>query len=543
MSPAPLKRAACAWLIALLCGCASSQPAAQHAPRTLVFTGLAGEPDNLNPMLSGSADLDNFSRLYMSYLVDSDDRGRLIPEIADRVPSQANGGISHDGTTIVYHLRHGVRWQDGAPLTARDVVFSLHALLNPANNVATRVGYSEVASIAARGDDLVSVKLKEPFAPFTAYFFGPQGGAALLPQHLLARYPNLNRVAYNQAPVGAGPFRVVKWRHADSITFVANPTYWRGKPAIDKIVYRIVPAPNTRLQLLQTGEVDAYFDVDPQLLPQLQAVSGAHVALTPVNDIHVLQFNVRDPILADVRLRRAISMALDRPQLLAAATHGSGVTVDADQPRNGWAYDPNVPPIRYDVAAAKRLLDADGWKTGPGGIRTKDARPLDLTLTISPQSTNGSTLVATILQADLRTIGVDVTIKTVTPALFVAPAASGGLLAAGRYQLAYNAWWVIGPDPDDTWNFGCAEIPPHGYNYYFWCDARANAAMYAALRTYAQPKRAADYAVVQRRIVDNLPIVALWQVRMPNAYRARLHGVSPSPFGSMFWNAWSWTLE
>jgi len=538
-----LTRLAVTATLACLCACASSKPATPHAAKTLVFTGLAGEPDNLNPMLSGSADLDSFSRLYMSYLVDSDDHGQLVPEIADRVPTQANGGISADGKTVVYHIRHGVRWQDGAALTARDIVFSLEAVLNPANNVVTRVGYSEVASIAAHGDDLVTVRLKEPFAPFTAYFFGPQGGAALLPQHLLARYPNLNRVTYNQAPIGAGPYRVVKWRHADSITFVANPSYWRGKPSIDKIVYRIVPAPNTRLQQLQTGEVDAYFDVDPQLLPQLRAVPGVHVALTPVNDIHVLQFNVRDPILADAQLRRAISLAIDRPQLLAAATHGSGVTVDADQPRNGWAYDPSVPPLRYDVAAAKRLLDADGWKAGPGGIRTKDGHPLDLTLTISPQSTNGSTLVATILQANLRTLGVDVTIKTVTPTLFVAPAASGGLLAAGKYQLAYNAWWVIGPDPDDTWNFGCAEIPPNGYNYYFWCDHRADTAMYAALRTYDRKQRIADYAVVQRRIVDDLPIVALWQVRMPNAYRTRLHGVSPSPFGSMFWNAWTWTLD
>jgi len=530
-------------VLALLCACGS--PAPQHASqKTLVFTGLAGEPDNLNPLLSASADLDTFSHLYISYLLDSDDHGRLYPEIADRVPTQANGGISRDGKTIVYHIRHGVKWQDGVPLTARDVVFSARAVLNPANNVPQRVGYSEIATIVAPSDDTVVVHLRRPFSPFPSYFLGPQGGAGgLLPAHLLARYHDLNHVAYNQAPVGSGPFRVVKWRHADSVTLVANPTYWRGKPAIDTIVYRIIPSPNTRLQQLQTGEADAYFDVDPQLLPQLQGIPGVHVALTPVGDIHVLQFNVRDPVVSDVRLRRAMAMAIDRQKLIAAATHGSGIIVDADQPRNGWAYDPHVPPVRYDPSAAKRALDADGWHPGPGGIRVKNGAPLDVTLTISPQSVNGSTLVATILQSDLRAVGVGVTIKQLPPGLFIDPAAAGGLLAAGKYQLAYDAWWIIGPDPDDSWNFGCAQIPPNGLNFYFWCDPRADAAMTDALLTYDRARRIADYSVVQRRIASELPILPLWQVRMPDAYRTRLHGVSPSPAGSAFWNAWTWTLD
>ena len=124
----------------------------------------------------------------------------------------------------------------------------------------------------------------------------------------------------------------MRWAHGDSITFAANPFYWRGKPRIDRLVYRIIPDPNTRLAQLRTGEVDAYFDVDPQLLPQVQSIPAVRVALTPVNDLHVLRFNLRDPILRDVRVRRAIAMAIDRQTLLAAATHGSGIIVNADQP-------------------------------------------------------------------------------------------------------------------------------------------------------------------------------------------------------------------
>ncbi len=521
-------------------GCAPSNSAARE--RTLVFTGLAGEPDTLNPLVNPSDDLRNLSHLYMSLLVESDDHGNLIPELAEQVPTVQNGGISADCRTIVYHLRPSLRWQDGAPLGARDVVFTYRAVMNPANNVPTRVGYAEVDGIRAPDARTVVVHLRRCFSPIVAYFLGPQGIAAILPEHLLARYANLNRVAYNQAPIGSGPFRVVKWKHGDAIEFAANPLYWRGRPGIDRMVYRIVPDPNTRLEQLQTGEVDAYFDVDPQLLPQLRTVPGARITMTPLDDIHVLQFNLRDSVAGDAGVRQAIARAIDRPRLIAAATHGAGIVVDGDQPRNGWAYDARLPATPYDPSAARRLLDEAGWRVGSRGVRMKDGKPLDVTLAIAPQGINGSALVATVVQHYLADVGIAVTIKQYPPALVWGPKAAGGILASGRYQLAYNAWWVLGPDPDDTWNFACEEFPPAGQNNYFWCDRSADAAMHDALATFDRTRRVRDYAVVQRALVRDLPELALWQVRMPDAYRNTLKGVAPSPAGSTFWNAWSWRL-
>ena len=492
------------------------------------MSGLAGEPDSLNPLLSNMADELNFSHLYMSYLIEDDARGNAIPEMAAQVPTLENGGISSDQQTITYHLRPHLRWQDGAPLTARDVVFSYRAVINLKNNVPTRVGYTDVASLRAPDDRTVVVRLRRRFSPFVQYFFGPQGQSALLPAHLLQGRPDLNQTPFNQQPIGAGPFRVVHWEHGDRIVLEANPYYWRGKPQIEQIVYRIIPDPNTRLEQLRTGEVDAYFDVDPQLLPQAQSVPDVHVALTPINDMHVLRFNLRDPTLSDVRLRRAIAMAIDRRTLLAAATHGSGIIVNADQPFGGWAYDPTTPSIPYDPAGARRLLHG---------------RAPSLTLAISPQIVNGSPLVAAILQENLRAVGVHVTIKQYPSAMFYGPAALGGILAGGRYQLAYDAWWVLGSDPDDSWNLACDQIPPAGLNYSFWCAADADAAMKGALTTVDQTRRKADYAIVQRAIARDLPVFPLWEVRIPDAYRTYVRGVAPPTGGSTFWNAWSWRLD
>lgn len=522
----------------LLAGCA--HPAAHIS--TLTFTGLAGEPDTLNPLVSSAADNFNLSHLYMSFLLESDDRGRLIPEAASQVPSTSNGGVSSDGRTIAYHLRRGMRWQDGAPLTAQDVVFTYREVVNPANNVLSRVGYDQIDAIRAPDAQTVIIHLRRPFSPILAYFFAPQGNVALLPRHLLSGYPNLNHVAYNELPIGSGPFRVVEWRRGDRVVFAANPLYWRGRPHIDRLIYAIVPDPVTRLEQLQTGESDAYFDVDPQLLPQLRRIRGVRLIVTPVNDIHVLQFNLRDPVGGDISVRRAIAYAIDRSKLIQAATHGAGIPIDGDQPSNGWAFDPHLPAIGYDPERAGQVLDEAGWRTGAGGTRFKDGRPLHLTLAIAPQGINGSPLVATVIQQYLHLVGIAVTIKSYPPGLMWEPQPAGGILASGNYQLAYNAWWTLGPDPDDTWNFACDQMPPVGENAYFWCDRAADAAMHDALRTFDRTRRIADYAAVQRALISDLPLLPLWQVVMPDAFRVKVDNFAPSPAGSTFWNAWNWRV-
>lgn len=510
----------------------------------LTFTGLAGEPDSLNPLVSATgSDLYDFSHLYLSYLVDVDDQGHFVPEIAIRVPSTANGDISPDGLTIVYHLRRRVTWQDGVPLTARDVIFTYRAMMNPKNNVPSRLGYDYIKKVEALDAYTVVVRLAKPFSPIVAYFEAPQAPTAILPAHLLERYSDLNHVQFNVLPVGSGPFRVVEWEHGDHVTLKANPLYWRGKPKIDEIIYKVIPNHNTQVEQLRTHEVDAYFGVDPQLLPQVRSIRGLTLKLTPITDFHDLHFNLRDSMVSDVRVRQAIAHAIDRPRLVEVATHGAGIPTDSDQPLLSWAYDSKLPHISYDPSKARQILDAAGWRVGTDGIRSMNGQRLTLQLAITPTGVGGSRLVATVIQGDLHTIGIEVTIKEYAPGLMWATAQGGGVLASGRYQMAYDAWWLLGPDPDDSWNFGCDQFPPAGQNWYFWCNKRADAAMHDALSTFVLSRRARDYRIVQTELVCDLPMLPLWQVKRPDAYINQLRGVSPSPAGSTFWNAWAWKIQ
>jgi peptide/nickel transport system substrate-binding protein len=243
-----------------------------------------------------------------------------------------------------------------------------------------------------------------------------------------------------------------------------------------------------------------------------------------------------------VRIRRAIAHAIDRTKLIVVATHGAGIQVEGDQPENGWAYDRKIRPLSYDPREAQRLLDQAGWHTGAGGFRRKNGRPLEIGLAIAPQGINGSGIVATTVQRYLAVVGIDVAIKQYAPGLMWEPKAAGGILSNGRYQMAYNAWWTLGPDPDDTFNFACDQQPPQGENSYFWCNRTADSAMHDALRTVDVGRRARDYAIVQQQLMRDLPEITLWQLQVPDATRIQIRNFSPSPTGSTFWNASAWQL-
>ena len=194
-----------------IAGCSSNPSATtsrgggqQFVPGTLRIADIE-EPDTLNPYISTVATSLDLSYLWGSYFFNVDDKGKFAPEVALEVPTVQNGGISPDGLTITYHMRRGINWQDGVPLTAKDIIFTWRAIMNKRSNVQVVTGYDKIAAITAPDDYTVVVHMKERFSPIIAFFMGLQGGGPILPAHVLARYPDMNRVPFNSRPVGSGP--------------------------------------------------------------------------------------------------------------------------------------------------------------------------------------------------------------------------------------------------------------------------------------------------------------------------------------------------
>ncbi|MDQ6767409.1 MAG: peptide ABC transporter substrate-binding protein [Candidatus Eremiobacteraeota bacterium] len=531
----------------LLSGCskvgvATRQQTSYTVPGTLRYAEIE-EPTSLNPLLrldAVSTDLDMFIH---GFFFNLDDKANYVPELATEVPSQQNGGISKDGLTITYHLRHGVKWQDGPPFTSHDVIFTVNAVNNPKTNLQSREGWDHIASVEAVGPYEVRFHLKKIYAPALATFFCESGLYPVLPAHLLEQYPDLNYVAYNSSPVGLGPFKFVKWVHGDHIELTANPTYWRGPPKLHRVIFKVIPKETTILVQLKTHELDAWFRAPSNLYDQIKALEPDYkVEVAPSYVYSHLDLSQKNPLLQDLRIRRAINYAIDKQTIIDKVTHGVHARSDAEVSKLSWAYNPNVMHYEYDPAKAKALLREAGWTAAADGIMTKNGERLTFNLSAV---TGGATGEATegLVQQQLKAVGIDARIKNYPAEIFFAPGQNGGILQTGKYDIGFFAW-VAGADPDGDYSlYACDEFPPAGQNNLFWCDPKLSAALTAGRLTYDQAERKKAYAIAQSEIASQSVTIVLWFQRQIFVTSPHLKGFIPAPATTSNWNTWEWSME
>jgi peptide/nickel transport system substrate-binding protein len=517
-----------------LVACTKMGGGAGTGPGVVRFN-LASDPSNLNPLFEhpDSASVEQqLARLAFEPFVDLDARGKPVPALLTQIPSIANGGLSRDGRTIVYHLRPGVRWNDGVPVTSADVLFTLHAILDPRNPVRSHEGYDLIDRASAPNAHTIVLRLRRAWAPaVTTYFSYGTSPQFVLPAHVLEKQQPLAQAAFNAAPsVGDGPYTFVSWRRGESLQYRANTLYWRGVPSVQQLEIGIAPDPSTNLVLLQSGSLDW------NLIAPTQEVAVAHDArlrfdTVPTAVIAALAFNTTRAPLDDPRVRRALAMSIDRDAISKKITLGKYPVTNMLQPQFSWAYDRSVHEPDYDPGAADAAFDASGWRRGAGGIRRKDGVPLRLVYVQFPESMTG-VRVATDVQAALRARGVDVTIKSVSNAQLFLP--KTGVLASGTFDLAYVPF-TMGADPDDSFILRC-NAPS---NYMRWCDPRVDALEKSALASPSEAERKALYGSIARIVADQVPLLFLFDANYIYAYDRRLSGFAPNAFLPT-WNAWAW---
>jgi peptide/nickel transport system substrate-binding protein len=524
---------------ALLCagGCAK-QGAQQSGPPGVVRVAIPINPTQLNPILEQNSNENFIDGLIFSELVTIDDRGREVPDLAETVPTQANGGISKDGLTIVYRLRKNAKWQDGVPVISRDVKFTWQAIMNRSNNVLSHHGYDQIASIDTPDDHTVIMHMKRVFPPAIDTIFGESDQPyRILPEHLLAKYSNLNNVPFNAAPVGSGPFKFARWERNDRIVLDANPGYFLGAPRLKQVIIRIVPDSNTQESLLRTGEVDVALEATASLYNNVKNDSRLVRQLVKAPVWVAVMSNVQRPPLNDVAVRHAIALAIDKDAIVRKSTYGSAVVAIADQTDFSWAYPVGLKPIPHDVVQAKAILAADGWKPGPNGILTKNGKPLSVQIAFGLGSSSVQAIVAQTQQM-LREAGIDVQLKGYDYQLLYASAQTGGIFNSGKYDLAYYSW-VAGADPDDSSQFLCAMTPPTGNNVMHYCSSEMDALQREALSTFDRARRKAAYHAIQELLLRDVPGVFIYDQRQRYVHAPDLQNFTPNGI-SEGWNAYQW---
>jgi peptide/nickel transport system substrate-binding protein len=365
----------------------------------------------------------------------------------------------------------------------------------------------------------------------------------VVPEHILAKYPDVNRVPFNQVPIGTGPFKVVEWVRGDHITLVANDDYFRGKPKLRRIVVREIPDENTSVNALRAHNLDWMFQASPDIYNALKSVPEVKLVLANLMQSLQVMMNTSHKPLDDVRVRRAIAYAIDKRGLVERFTGGTAIVAWADQPPWSWAYTDDVAKIAADVPRAKALLKEAGFTPGPDGVLRRDGQPLRLEVSYNVENATRR-LVAVQVQAMLKAVGIDAEIKSYPANLMFATYGQGGVLTTGKFDLNISGW-VAGADPDDHSQFTCDEIPrashPDGVNYSRYCSPAMEAAQREALASYDPAKRKPAYVRIQQLLASDLPYDFLWYPRQLEPINPAFKGFAPNPVNEA-WNAWQWEI-
>jgi peptide/nickel transport system substrate-binding protein len=497
--------------------------------------GMDEEPDSLNLMFSHSASADVIAGLVYSFLLRYDSNGNYMPDLATVVPSEQNGGISRDGKTIVVHLRSGVRWADGHPLTAADWLFMYRAVMNPRNNVKSRFGWDTIARATAPNPNTIVLQLKRPSVSALG-ILAIGTGYPPLPAHALAGLADLNRAPINDMPISSGPYILRAWNRGTSLEFKPNPTYFRGAPRLQRLTYSIVPDVNTLLNELRTHDIDVYPSVDANSVARLAGIGGIVVKRQLLANWHHLGLNVGRPNLRDVRVRQAIALAVDWARIERTVYHGLDRLAVSDIFPRSWAA-PSLPPYAYNPSAAARLLASAGWRSTGSGTRSRDGLPLTLTLsaTIGHQENAEAEVM---IQSMLARAGIDVQVRNYPANLFFA---QNGPLYTGKYDME----WSIdtnGPDPDNSGSWNGAFIPPNGANTSWLNDPIVNATSAAAERTFDRARRKVLYQREEECLRELVPAVFFsWETGYA-AMNDDVKNYVPAAFIGDTWNAWQWNV-
>lgn len=463
-------------ILITLAGC-SSRP----DPNTLVVI-IESSPANLDPRIGKDAQSERIDELIFDSLVRKDEHFNLLPGVAEswEIP---------DGQDYIFHLHHGIRFHDGRPLTARDVKWTLDTMRNGSLATVKGAAYKLVDRVETPDDFTLKIHLTEPYAPL---LWNLTGGA-------FGIVPYGSDKNFNHMPIGSGPFRFVRLSQDNEVVLERNNDYW-GEPAkVERLLFKIVPDTTTRALELRKGSADiAVTSLTADIVKALKRERNLVVQEQPGSSVQYIAFNLRDPILKNVRVRQALAYAIDREPVLHYLFGDEGRLADSVLPPEHWAYNGDVAHYNYDPQKANALLDAAGYMRGKDGVR------FHLTMKTSTEET--TRLLAAGLQQQLRQVGIVLDIRSFEFATFFSDVMNG------QFQF-YSLRWVgySNQDPDIFEDaFHSSSFPPKRDNRGYYSNPVVDHLIDEARQTTDQPTRKQLYGKVQQILANDLPYIDLW---------------------------------
>ena len=524
---------------------------APTVPEGTIVVGVWQEPKGLIWNIFYEAHTNDIldSMYYAPVALDENDE--LIPELLEELPTTQNGGISEDGKTLTLKFKDGFKWHDGEPVTSEDFKFTWQFVIDPNTMSQVSAGWDQIESVDTPDELTAVVHLQEPYVPFVPAALS----FPILPKHALEGVPDPGNSEFAQNPIGNGPFMFQEWVRGDHITVVANPEA-PIPPKAEKIIFKFVPDVNTLVALIRTGDVDVAYDLREAQIPEILKMKDVDLFLVPGVAVERYYFNLRDredltkphPIFSDIRVRKAVAMAMDRFTAVETVLKGYGQVGVTEIDNHPW-FNEALEPVPYDPEAAKALLDEAGWVDTDGdGIRDKDGVPLSF----GHSTTSGNQVRENLqiwFQQNLKDIGVEMIIENYPAATLFGGCATDGVFGTCDFDMMGFTNKPASIDLVQEWAdfFLCdsikdCETNPAGSNAWGFCDEEADEALKCAGSELDPDKRVACIKEAQKLIYDEY--VALYVYDRVDIYSAnkRVEGVNPTVFGSFTWNYVDWAV-
>lgn len=500
----------CALLMALSSGLSGCRQAAKD-PSSIVMI-IESSPNNLDLRQGTDAQSERIGGLIFDALVKKDDHYNLQPWLA-------TSWEQPDALTWVFHLRDGVRFQDGRPLEATDVAWTIRSMIDGTLITAKGGAFASIDRIDTPDRLTMVVHLKHP----------DPGLLFNLSDGLFGVVPRGAGRDFGLHPVGSGPYRFVSAIQDKDVILARNDSYWAGVPSppagghrIERVVFQVVPDTITSALELRKGSADLASNViTPDMIHELKRDPNVKIESGPNSAVMYMTFNVADPLLRDKRVRQAVACALDRQAIVDAIWRGQGVLADTLLPVGHWAAASDIELAQYphDVTRAERLLDDAGFPAGKDGVR--------LTLTIKTSTDETTRLLAAVLQQQLRAAGIRLEIRSSEFGTFYSD------VTHGAFQLYVLRWIGSNEDPDIfRYAYSSASFPPKGANRGHYVNPRVDVLLTAAASERDQAARRADYVEVQKILADELPSIPLWYPNNEVIHTLRVEGVETNSSGT-----------
>ncbi|HMK34710.1 MAG TPA: peptide-binding protein [Desulfomonilaceae bacterium] len=483
----------------------------------MIVMGSIADCCVLLPVLCTDKPSTRITDLIFNGLLKYDKDANLVGDLAEKWE------MSRDKSTIRFHLRRNVRWQDGKPFTAHDVAYTYGVYVDPKTPTAYASSFMKIQELRVPDDYTVEAIYAEPYAPALDSWVINK----ILPRHLLS-HQDITTCPSRTMPIGTGPYKLREWKVGEKIVLDANPDYYEGKPFISRVLSRTIPDTATMFLELKTGKLDSMQLTPLQHTRQTESdwfkENFTKYRYTPFGYTY-LGYNLKDWKFQDKRVRQAITSAIDREGIVQGVLLGLGQVAHSPYKPDTYYYNADVKKWDYNPDLARTLLEDAGWKDTDGdGIIDKDGKPFEFTI-ITNQGNDLRKNAAVIIQNYLKAVGIKVNVRVIEWAALIKD-----FLGRRNFE-AFLCGWASEVDPDGINQWHSSKTGPNQFNHGHYENSEVDRLLELGVSTYDPPERKRYYDRFQELLAEDQPVTFLWVDTAVQIVHSRFRNIQPAAMG------------